>query len=49
MVPQKLMLLIGKDTLTGLEARFELKNNIGIFQVLEIFRVKCCEIVVRDI
>ena len=25
------MLLIGKDTLKVLEARFDLKNNIGIF------------------
>ena len=30
-VPGKLMLLIGKDTLKVLEARFDLKNNIGIF------------------
>ena len=28
-VPGKLMLLIGKDTLKVLEARFDLKNNIG--------------------
>ena len=30
-VPGKLMLLIGKDTLKVLEARFDLKNNIGFF------------------
>ena len=30
-VPGKLMLLIGKDTLKVVEARFDLKNNIGIF------------------
>ena len=30
-VPGKLMLLIGKDTLKVLEARFNLKNNIGNF------------------
>ena len=30
-VPGKLMLLIGKNTLKVLEARFDLKNNIGIF------------------
>ena len=29
-VPGKLILLIGKDTLKVLEARFDLKNNIGI-------------------
>ena len=46
---RKLMLLIGKDTLKVLEARFDLKNNLGFFRVLEIFRVKCCEKVVRDI
>ena len=28
-VPGKLMLLIGKDTLKVLEARFDLKNNVG--------------------
>ena len=31
-VQGKLMLLIGKDTLKVLEARFDLKNNIRIFQ-----------------
>ena len=31
------MLLIGKETLKVLEARSDLKNNIGFFQVLEIF------------
>ena len=30
-VPGKLMLLIGKDTLKVLEARFGLENNIGVF------------------
>ena len=30
-VPGKFMLLMGKDTLNVLEARFDLKNNIGIF------------------
>ena len=30
-VPGKLLLLIGKDTLKVLEARFDLKNNIGNF------------------
>ena len=30
-VPGKLVLLIGKDALKVLEARFDLKNNIGIF------------------
>ena len=30
-VPRKLMLLIGKDTLKVLEAKFGLNNNIGIF------------------
>ena len=30
-VPGKLMLLIGKDTLKVLEARSDLKNDIGIF------------------
>ena len=30
-VPGKLMLLTSKDTLKVLEARFDLKNNIGIF------------------
>ena len=30
-VPGKLMLLIGRDTMKVLEARFDLKNNIGIF------------------
>ena len=42
-VPGKLMLLIGTDTLKVVEARFGLKNNIGIFQVLEILTAKCCE------
>ena len=42
-VPGKLMLLIGKDTLKVLEARVDLKNNIGNFPVLEIVRAKCCE------
>ena len=42
-VPEKLMRLIGKDTLKVLEAPFGLKNNIGIFQVLEILRAKCCD------
>ena len=37
------MLLIGKDTLKVLEARFDLKNNIGFFCVLEILRAECCE------
>ena len=41
------MLLIGEDTLKVLEARFDLKNNIGIFQMLETMRgkelrVHCC-------
>ena len=40
-VPGKLMQLIGKDTLKNLEARFDLKNNIGFFQVLGILRAKC--------
>ena len=30
-VPGKLMLLIGKGTLNVLEARLDMKNNIGIF------------------
>ena len=34
----ELYLLIGKDTLKVLEARFDVKNNIGFFQVLEILR-----------
>ena len=42
-VPGKTMLLIGKDTLKVLEVRFDQKNNIGIFPVLEILRAKCCE------
>ena len=37
------MLLIGKDTLKVLEARFDQKNNTVIFPVLEILRAKCCE------
>ena len=31
LVPVRLMLLIGMDTLKVFEARFDLKNNIGIF------------------
>ena len=46
--PRKLMLLIGKDTLRVSEARFDLKNNIGFFWVLEIFSAKCCEKVAQD-
>ena len=42
-VPGNLMLLIGKDTQKVLEARFDQKNNIGFFHVLEILRAKCCE------
>ena len=42
-VPGNLVLLIGKDTQKVLETRFDLKNNIGFFQVLEILRAKCCE------
>ena len=42
-VPRKLMLLFGKDTLKVLEARFDLKNSIGFFPVPEILRAKCCE------
>ena len=30
-VPRKLMLLIGKDTLKVLETRFNVENHIGIF------------------
>ena len=48
-VQVKLKLLIGKDSLKVLVARFDLKKNIGIFRVLEILRVKCGEKVVRDI
>ena len=43
LVPGKLMLLIGKDTVKVLEARFDLKNNTGFFQVLQVLRAKCCE------
>ena len=43
------MLLIGKDTLKVLEARFELKNNIDFLGVLEISWEKCCPKVVRNI
>ena len=39
-VPGKLMLFIGEDTLKVLEARFDLKNDIGIFPALEIFEGK---------
>ena len=42
-VPGNLMLLIGRDTLKVLEARFDLKNNIGIFPVLETLIAKCFE------
>ena len=43
------MLLIGKYTLKVLEARFDLKNNIGIYPGLEISKEKNCEKVVQDI
>ena len=49
--PGKLTLLIGKDTLKVLEARFGLKDNIGIFPGagdMEISMEKCCETVVLD-
>ena len=42
-VPGKLMLLIDKDTLQVSEPRFDLKNNIGFFQLLEILKEKYCE------
>ena len=48
-VPGRLMLLIGKDTLHVLEARFDLRTRLDFFWVLEIFWVKCCENIVRDI
>ena len=42
-VPGRLMLLIGKDTLKVLEARFDVKNNIGFFPGTGDFQGKCCE------
>ena len=41
-VPRKLMLLIGKDTLKE-KARFDLQNNIGNFPGARIVRAECCE------
>ena len=38
----KLMLLIGEDSLKFVEAQFDLINNSGFFQVLEILRASCC-------
>ena len=47
-VPGKLMLLIDKDTRKVLEARFDRKNNIGIFRVLEICKATYCARVAQD-
>ena len=48
-VPVKLKLLIGKDILKVLEARFDLKLTAVFFSVLETFKEWSCKKVGLDI